>query len=426
MSGKFVHPDLAAFFEAQGVRSEDVQVSVHNLDWTRFGTVSLEIEVNGKKTVAEFQLAGGPLGAARANVLGVPMLHTNTNPQSAMELANYTRESDEKHYMALFALLNEENSLGNPAVFNIAMQITIDYISGMEATDPRVAQAVNMLNTLFNNQASTSEFSKYIPNPVENSEEYQTEVVKMSNKFGYTLRGFLGINSTTPGITIQDNVMQIDTTLDAKDQQAAVIDMLKRLQNKRDRLGFAIRGSVLDKVFQTKGGLGSQKGFVSKQQFLDAVNDPALKNGQAGDIFSASFVPKGQRENVQWFESVDEVANLPSGKKWSDFRSGMAYTTGTYVDGGQVIPVVFERAIPSSVITEKASGEVEARQKTTGLIGLQPFAGDIAVGVKKVSKESEGAELESRRLLGRQYVQGQDSWTASVTLRMALFFRDLQ
>ena len=409
--GKFIYADLPAFFEAQGVRSEDVQVSVHNLDWTRFGTVSIEIEVDGKKTVAEFQLAGGPLGAARASVLGVPMLHTNTNPQSAMELANYTRESDEKHYMALFALLNEENSLGNPAVFNIAMQITIDYISGMEATDPRVAQAVNMLNTLFNNQASTSEFSKYIPNPVENSEEYQTEVVKMSNKFGYTLRGFLGINSTTPGITIQDNVMQIDTTLDAKAQQAAVIDVLKRLQNKRERLGFAIRGSVLDKVFQTQRGLGSQKGFVSKQQFLDAVNDPALKKGQAGDIFSASFVPKGQRENVQWFESVDEVANLPSGKKWSDFRSGMAYTTGTYVDGGQVIPVVFERAIPSNVITEKASGEVEARQKTTGLIGLQPFAGDIAVGVKK----KEGAKLESRRLLGRQYVQGQDSWTASVT-----------
>ena len=408
--GKFIYADLPAFFEAQGVRSEDVQVSVHNLDWTRFGTVSLEIEVDGKKTVAEFQLAGGPLGAARANALGVPILHTNTNPQSAMELANYTRESDEKHYMALFALLNEENSLGNPAVFNIAMQITIDYISGMEATDPRVAQAVKMLNALFNNQASTSEFSKYIPNAVENSEEYMSEVVKMSNKFGYTLRGFLGINSTTPGITIQDNVMQIDTALDAKAQKEAVIDVLKRLQNKRGRLGFAIRGSVLDKVFQTKGGLGSQKGFVGRQQFLDAVNDPALKKGQAGDIFSASFVPKGEREKVQWFESVDEVANLPTGKKkWTNFRSGMAYTTGTYVDGGQVIPVVFERAIPSNTITEKASGEVEARQKTTGLIGLQPFAGDIAVGVKK----KEGAKLESRRLLGRAYVQGRDKWTAS-------------
>jgi len=408
--GKFIYADLPAFFEAQGVKSEDVQVSVHNLDWTRFGTVSLEIEIDGKKTVQEFMLSGGPLGAARANVLGVPMLHTNTNPQSAMELANYTRESDEKHYMALFALLNEENSLGNPAVFNIAMQITIDYISGMEATDPRVTQAVKMLNALLNNQASTSEFSKYIPNAVENSEEYMSEVVKMSNKFGYTLRGFLGINSTTPGITIQDNVMQIDTALDAKAQKEAVIDVLKRLQNKRGRLGFAIRGSVLDKVFQTKGGLGSQKGFVGRQQFLDAVNDPALKKGQAGDIFSASFVPKGEREKVQWFESVDEVANLPTGKKkWTNFRSGMAYTTGTYVDGGQVIPVVFERAIPSNTITEKASGEVEARQKTTGLIGLQPFAGDIAVGVKK----KEGAKLESRRLLGRAYVQGQDKWTAS-------------
>lgn len=415
--GKFVYTDLPAFFEAQGVRSEDVQVSVHNLDWTRFGTVSLEIEVNGKKTVAKFQLAGGPLGAARASVLGVPMIHTNTNPQSAAELGNYTRESDEKHYMALFALLNEENSLGNPAVFNIAMQITIDYISGMEATDPRVAKAVNMLNTLFNNQASTSEFKKYIPNPVENSEEYMSEVVKMSNKFGYTLRGFLGINSTTPGITIQGDAMQIDTTLDAEAQQAAVIDVLKRLQNKRERLGFAIRGSVLDKVFQTKGGLGSQKGFVSKQQFLNAVNDPALKKGEAGDIFSASFVRKEQREKVQWFESVDEVANLPSGKKWSDFRGGMAYTTGTYVDGGQVIPVIFENVTLSSDITKKASGEVEARQRTTGLITLKPFAGDIGIGVKKGAKksekETEGANLESRRLLGRQYVQGQDSWTAS-------------
>ena len=146
--------------------------------------MSIEIEINGRKPLKNSNYLEVH-SARQGQCIGGEYAHTNTNAASAMEVENYAYETDEKHYMALFALLNEENSLGNPAVFNIAMQITIDYISGMEATDPRVAQAVKMLNALFGNQASVSEFKNTFPNPVEQSEVYMSETVKMSNKFGY-------------------------------------------------------------------------------------------------------------------------------------------------------------------------------------------------------------------------------------------------
>ena len=386
-ASKFLSKNLEEALSKIGVELGDVNFSIHNVDRTRVGSVEIKYKANGKEFVLETQLSGGPMGAAYVKDKGGQVLHTNTNDESAAEIANYMKVDPTRHHAVLLALLKEENSLGNPVVFNIGLKLVADFIKNSESAEI-VSRAEAMFNAFLQNQFAKPELSKYEHS--DNLSGWGREVAEVKVRFGEVLVGKLGLDGTQAGLELnrEQGVKVVG--------EEGVMSMLTLLSQNANKLGFGVRGSMLNKIFQ-KSGMAGAKGFPSEQDFLKEVNDPSLRGAKTGDIFSGALVRAEEKQNIGWSSNVKSIifADAPSSAQRSSYLDAMAYTTGTvnqFARGRDIIkPFIMKNPLPKDKVMK-----VEARQRTSGII-----------------EGYEGMPLESRRLMGRMYVQGQTKWEQS-------------
>jgi hypothetical protein len=395
----FLHEDLVSFLKSVGMTPGRVEVSVHNVDWTRVGEVKFTMIINGEEVEKTYILSGGIFGAAEAKSQGMNIIHTNTTEQSASEIEGYlTRNDKNKGYAVLLALLNEANSFGNPLVFDIAMDLFETFVRETNNKN-HISKAAKTLNRLFAVQLTSSDIKEY-----QNTDEgIQAVKIKAKTYVGQALKSKLNVvgrslDIPTSGITTEE-------------QRVAILEVIKKIRNGKG-LGFELRGKIASYIFKPRAGLGEVAGFITSEEFLDGVNEPSLKGANPGDIFAGTYVASKDRQFVESVADLKDAGVIPEGA----FSDGMAYVSGTVIvaEGHGVKPALFKNPSTTNQILKAAKIKLEARQRTTGKFPLSsPRRSSKKVGFK-IEKEVEQAVLqESRRLLGRLYVEGGDSWTAS-------------
>ena len=389
-ASKFLSENLEEALSRLGVNVKDVNFSVHNVDRTRVGAVRIEYVIDGETRVFKSQLSGGPMGAAYVADKGGQVLHTNTNDESAAEIANYMKINPQKHHAILLSLLKEGNSLGNPLVFEMALDLTAQFVEESDSEEV-VGIAEIMLNGFFQNQHAKPEVTIYEHSDNLNSANgWGKTVAELKVRFGEFLLGKLGVDGSQPGVEINKE-QGVKVT-----GKEGVINMLKMMKDNSGKLGFGVRGAMLAKVFQS-GAMGGLPGFPSESDFLKAVNDPALQGAQTGDIFSGALVRAEDKDNIGWTSNVKSIifAGTPESSQRSGYLQSMSYTTGTvnqFDKGRNIInPFIIKNPLNKDKIVD-----VAARQRTSGILGGY-----------------EGMPLESRRLLGRLRVEGATRWEQS-------------
>ena len=417
--------DIREFLSRNGITDlSQVDISIHQVDWSTVGKVALPYTLpNGKKRTISEEFSGGPRGAIRAKELGLDLGHSTTNIAGALELFRYAQVAGQqgRKHLVLLSLLSRENVLGNPKAFRFGLKYVKKYLSEVDPSSKEAMEFVNAANAVFRKASSPGEVSvnQQQTNP---NDPKKSNKVKLGERYGRIFASSLtmGFINNTEGVRFGDtqhtqadgkvlnytNMLEITSV----DGLLAVIDRLDRVS---DELGFKPRKQFLQRMLEPQGGARS-KGKLSKDVFLDAINDPTLSNikipkragreTSANQIFTAILMDP---EKV--IQSNDLVTDLGFEAKTTEqeaFLSGLAYTTGVK---GAIDATLLERSLNTTDLQKLYSS-----QKTGGLIRYEEGTGigviqpDVSIGVKVESKA-----LESRRLGGRIYVEGGDSWSSS-------------
>ena len=429
--------NIVGFLQRNGITDlSQVDISLHQVDWSDVNKVTLSYTLpNGKKRTISENFSGGPRGAVAAKQLNLDLAHSNTNIASAMELRRYAEVAGQKNkkHLILLSLLSRENVLGNPKVFRFGLRYVKKYLSEVDPSSKEALEYMAAMNAAFRKVINPGEITLNEHSESLNPSNFERRKVKVSESLGRVVassltRGFInntasvrfGETQFTQGdgkVLNYTNMLEI-TSIDG------LVSVIDRMTEVSEELGFEIRGKIMDRLLGSLGGARSE-GKVGKDAFLNAVNDPMLSNAstKGGDIFTAILVdPKKVIQSNDLVTDLGFEAKTPAQK---DFLSGMAYTTGIR---GAIDAVVLEESL-----SPKRIQTLIAKQKTGGLnsyeSGMSPEIlkdPDVSIGVKTESKA-----LESRRLGGRVYIEGGDSWTASTATpygaalqRAALRFQD--
>jgi hypothetical protein len=368
--------------------------TTHNLDPTRVGLVKFAMEVPGVG-VSKFSsannavsgLLGGPAGP-----LSIPgLVHSNTNEQSSKDITGNAAiaAAQGKKYALLFRVLSPENSFNNPLVMKILIDALIQYVDvGGDVAAQNVANVLTsfMGNSYTKNEISVQEIDDFIQGTSEVRETYQTS---LPVSYAYD-----SIVKTGLGIEKKNNVFQVSSE--------GVISFLRQVQNGADSLGFGGRGAFVSKILQPQGGV-SAYGFVSKERFLDAINDPRFKDAKPGDTVAISVVDT----------STDEDGN---------YRFGRTQDVSSFVQGVNKSRVAYNFGVTGRVGFKLLENFASAEQLKI------PFASRAKM--TKAEYLKSGASLESRRMLGRLHHHGETQWEQSTPTvygaRLAMVARMLQ
>lgn len=371
----------------------NVIITAHNLDRTKIGRVGFQMAIPeggklGFDSVGKVKgLLGGPAGPMRMKEEhGVNLLHSNTNIESSREIQKIAVSAAQKGYKGyalLLRVLSEENSFNNPLVMPILIDALVKFV---EASPQGMTRTRKVLESFMGNTYSSEEIdiaafipSEMMENVQEGVEQYKHITSIFERYADYMLQDVL----STPGLSVKEGKLQI--------QEEGVVPLLRLMQNVSGEIGFGDRGAFVSKILQSQGGVSSV-GFVSKQQFLDAINDPSFKNAKAGDTVAVSFADI----------SFNEETGLPNSTVDSDVTRSM---TGENTDKKRV-------AYKYGVTGSSGFKLIENFMPKNEQLPFTPRA----KMTKKGSPENLGlnqGQLASRRLPGRIYVEGGDSWTAS-------------
>ena len=391
----------------------NVLVTAHNLDRTTEGPVSFFMRAFGEETPSiKFSsannkvsgLMGGPIGPARVKAKhGLGLVHSNTNAESSKEIyRNALRAIEmEKEYALLFRVLAPENSFNNPLVMSILVDALIQYANSSEQANERVRKVLEayMSNSYyaetFGESLTEEEIASFIP--LELRDDVVEGIMQYSIKetVWESLSFFMNtVFNPIEGVTEYGKVISIASN--------GVVPLLRRLQDVSGEIGFGDRGAFVSKMLQSRGGV-SNGGFITKQEFIDAINDPLFKNAESGDVVAVSAVD---------LKNVKLSSDITKGfKKGSVDINRVAYKYG--VIGSKDFKVLQKFYPPEAI-----NIPFEARARLTELQTLE------SAGVSSNA-------LLSRRLGGRVYIDGGDSWTASTATpygaalqRAALRFQD--
>lgn len=392
--------------QAALVAIEKASFTTHNIDLTRDGVIEFKMSfkgVDGKTYTTTFRsnqrladgtlrevtgLAGGPRGA-----IGRPNeVHSNTSEQAQKEIitnARKVQQSDStEHYVLLLRALTAENSFKNPLTSVIlidSMLQTIEEFGDVKVKDGSrtitVKQKVaEVLQQYMEKVHSTEEWieieTKYLDGTDEVLDPSKFTLTVWENSYQNK------INTNVPGLSQKNNMVQIT--------EEGVISFLTQLKEiaPTSGFGFGARGDFIARVLGPQVGL-SKIGFVSKESFLESINDPLFSDAQPGDVVAASFVNMSTDADgnslVKPVNVRDTVTKAKS--KNISYEYGVEGSAGFYVLGAFLSPT-------------ELGVEFTPRARMTALA--------------KLSGAQEGSlAAESRRLRGRIYVEGATSWEQS-------------
>lgn len=409
---------IVEFLSKNGITDlNQMLFSIHQIDRTAYGKISLKYTLpDGSKKTISTRLSGGPMNAVASFDLGLDVAHSNTNDASALELYNYSEQAsmEGKEYVIFLSLLSEENSFGNPRVFNFAMNFVKKYLSDVNnPTGPEAQQFIKSFNVALQQRLSKGEITRYSHSENLDPKTLSKEKLAAFQDFqGRRILAAIGgkrVVERTDGLrygkisftNTSGNLVEFDQMLEIETQEGlfALIDMLQDSEV-TNSLGFSTRRLLAEKTFAKQGG-GKIKGVPSQKDFLSVVNEDAVNNANTKDIVTAVLV---DTKNADQSNNLKKAIGKNLNPAQKNFVDGMTYTTGLM---GVKDATILEETISSGRLQQTV-----ARQKTGGVVGFKKSTAtskiadpDIAIGVNKAA--------ESRRLGGRVYVEGGDSWTAS-------------
>ena len=344
-----------------GLVDKDGQVvmSFHNVDRTKQGTANLPLY---GETVG-YGMAGGPHGSSASAQEGSDVAHNTTTKQSSQYIAGYALDAKEsgRQYLLGLVLLTEENSLGNPRVFNIAVNHILAYLNHEKTSEAAGDYLKETLNTFFKNTYSSDAVKS----------EFAAAMGAKKRSLTYGQR-FQGLATGIEGIDKTPNGLIINTTQGAIDfiSKLSKLSMSETTSN----TSFNDRSGFIEKILQKTKGLSKLKGFPSKEEFLDAVNQKEYKGVENGTIVSTTIM-----DTSKTF-AIDSVSKYIA-ESSPELSASMAYDHGI---SGHISTLFFDNP-------------VTARE----FIKLEPRS------------QTSGAFLASRRLPGRIYASGNSAWEQS-------------
>jgi len=374
-------------------------VSLHNIDRTLTGEGSLPFTFAGKKFDFNFYLSGGPHGAAKMSQLGSNVSHSNTRMESssaietnAMEvLASNNELNENRPYLLGLALLTEANSLKNPKVFTLMNQFMSFYLDSVGGTFKQEKTKKGFENILMD--SFNEFFNKRIPKSVKkrdpNAPKAQWEKVidRPRATYGQVFARFSDIRMfPDKDIDTSNYGMEIKTNEGLR----FVLDYFSNLNMDQvtKNTTFNIRGKFLEHFLGSRSGLGPSLGFPSKDEFLDAINQPEYKGVETGSVVNLTSVDVNKAFSVDNIPSILKVdaENTENTSEAAAMADNMAYEIGVL---GHKTVIHFDTPAKNGEIIDY---EMKPRQ---GASPLKPTG------------------LGARRLPGRVYTQGNSSWEKS-------------
>ncbi len=335
-----------------------LQMSLHNVDRTMVGPGSLPVHGD----IFNFHLSGGPMGNSVAAMQGANVGHNTTTRQSSINITTYSDKAKQNNntYLLALKLLSEENSFGNPQVFKIAVQYSLQYLQNEKTPEAIQDALIESLNSFFNNKSYVSGL-RY----------EQKDAEKVISLLGKKFQPF----GMVDGVTMQTGSMQINS-------RQGLINFLQEISNASlseitSNTSFADRASLSGRFFKTRVGLSAQPGFVSQEQFLDAVNQSEYKGVENGAVVNATLMDVNNTN----LHGIKGVSGHLKGVGADALSESTSYDFGVT---GHIATFHFEKPMSN----ESVDG-MHARQQTTG------------------------AFLASRRLPGRIHTEGASAWEKS-------------
>ena len=335
-----------------------LRMSLHNVDRTMVGPGSLPIHGD----TFNFHLSGGPLGNSVAAMQGANVGHNTTTRQSSIYITDNAKASKDEgsQYLLALKLLSEQNSFGNPQVFKVAVQYTLEYLQNEKTPEATQDVLIESLNSFFNNKS-------YVAGLRFEKSGAEKRISLLGKKF----QPFGGVD----GVTMQTGSMQINS-------KQGLINFLEEISNASlseitSNTSFADRSSLSERLFKTRVGLGAQPGFVSQEQFLDAVNQKEYKGLENGAVVNATLMDV----NGTNLHGIKGVSGHLQDIGAQTLAESTSYNFGVT---GHRATFHFEKPMSNQSVDD-----MHARQQTSG------------------------AFLASRRLPGRVYAEGNSTWEKS-------------
>ena len=335
-----------------------LQMTIHNVDRTMVGPGSLPVHGD----VFNFHLSGGPLGNSVGAMQGANVGHNTTTRQSSINITTYAdvAKKTNKTYLLGLRLLTEKNSLGNPQVFKLAVNYTLEYLKNEKTPESTQDYLVESLNRFFNNKS-------YVAGSRSTKKGSEQKVSLLGKKF----QPFGGVD----GVTMQTGSMHINS-------RQGLFNFLEEISNASineitSNVSFEDRTALSTRLFRTKVGLGAQPGFVNQEQFLDAVNQSEYKGVEAGSVVNATLMDVNNTN----LHGIKGVSGHLQGVGADALAESTSYDFGVT---GHTTTFHFEKPL-----SNEATNKMAARQQTSG------------------------EYLASRRLPGRVYAEGNSTWEKS-------------
>ena len=410
------YDDLMKLLKDLGIKP---YISLHNIDRTLTGEGSLTFKIgrSGASRSFPFFLPGGPHGSAQMAVDGSDIGHTNTKMGSSMQVETFAmavnmKNKDKKEsrpYFLGLSLLNEENSLKNPKVFSVVNQFLKHYLSEANKTLDQKFDEEKELKSSYDiavSEVLNSFFEKQIPksskkeakelDPKAPTPQWVKVVSRPRSTYGQVFAGFTEIQALIDNkdVDTSDYGIKIKTTKGLNQ----ILDFLsgqlqvggKSYELSMDRLtnatSFNVRGDFANHVFGKSIGMrGRDSGFPSKDEFLDAINQPEYKGVKSGSVTSLTSIDTNKAKRIDDVSLLlrTQTDESSMSRKIAD---NIAYKYG--VRGHKTV-FNFESPVDNGVIFE-----MTPRQSTSGLLAV--YKG-----------------LKSSRLPGRIYTSGNSAWEQS-------------
>ncbi len=390
---------IVEFLSKNGITDlNQMLFSIHQIDRTAYGKISLKYTLpDGSKKTISTRLSGGPMNAVASFDLGLDVAHSNTNDASALELYNYSEQAsmEGKEYVIFLSVLSEENSFGNPRVFNFAMNFVKKYLSDVNnPKGPEAQQFIKGFNTALQQRLSKGEITRYSHSENLDPKTLSKEKLAAFQDFqGRRILAAIGgkrVVERTDGLrygkisftNTSGNLVEFDQMLEIETQEGlfALIDMLQDSEV-TNSLGFSTRRLLAEKTFAKQGG-GKIKGVPSQKDFLSVVNEDAVNNANTKDIVTAVLV---DTKNADQSNNLKKAIGKNLNPAQKNFVDGMTYTTGLM---GVKDATILEETISSGRLQQTV-----ARQKTGGVVGFEKSTAtskiadpDIAIGVNKAAE----------------------------------------